>query len=223
MPAIAILFLFNVLSADVSAQGVLPEILKRMDTNSKSLTSLKSSVKMNKANSQLGENDLTEGDLSLIPGRTDREIFLRIDWRKPVVEHLAIAKGKYVLYKPSTNQAITGSVDSVKGSGKSGGVLAFMTMNKTQLKENYDVKYAGEETVSSGVNTFHLVLIPKKATSYKSADLWVDTNGMPIQAKIVEKNNDTTTLLLSNIQRNVTVKAADFKISPAKGTKIVQG
>ena len=224
LPAIAILFLFNALSADVSAQsGVLGEILKRMDTNSKSLTSLKSSVKMNKVNSQLNENDLTEGDLSLIPGRSDKQIYLRIDWKKPVVEQLAIANGKYVMYKPATKQAIVGTVDSVKGSGKSGGVLAFMTMNRAQLRENYDVKYAGEETVSTGVNTFHLVLVPKKATSYKSADLWVDTNGMPVQAKIVEKNNDTTTLLLSNIQRNATVKAKDFKISPPKGTTIVQG
>ncbi|MEP7149741.1 MAG: outer-membrane lipoprotein carrier protein LolA [Acidobacteriota bacterium] len=194
-----------------------------MDDNNKSLTSLKSSLKMNKVNTQLGENDLTEGNLSLIPGRSDKQIFLRIDWTKPVLEHLAIANGKYVMYKPIANQAIVGSVDSAKGKSKSGGILAFMTMSKAQLSENYDVKYSGEEKVNTGVNTFHLVLTPKKPDSYKSADLWVDSNGMPVQVKIVEKNNDTTTLLLSNIQRNVTIKANVFKISPKKGTAIVQG
>jgi outer membrane lipoprotein-sorting protein len=224
LPTIAILFVFSAMSAEVSAQtGVLREILKRMDNNNKSLVSLKSSVKMSKVNPQLGTEDLTQGDLSLRPGKTEKEIFLRIDWTKPIVESLAIANGKYVIYRPKTGQAITGTVDKAKGNSKSGGALAFMTMSKAQLSANYDVKYAGEETVSGGVNTWHLVLTPKTAMGYKSADLWVDSNGMPVQAKIVEKNNDTTTLLLSNIQRNVNVKASDFKISPPKGTKIVEG
>jgi len=220
---IAIAFLFSASVTEVSAQDILRKILKRMDDNNRSLTSLKGNIKMSKFNAQLGENDLTEGDVSYLPGRSDKQIFVRIDWAKPVVEHLAIANGQYVLYRPRTKQAIVGKVDSVKGNSKSGGALAFMSMSKDQLSANYDVKYAGEETVSSGVNTFHLILTPKTATTYKSADLWVDANGMPVQAKIVEKNNDTSTILLSNIQRNATIKTGVFKISPPKDVKIVQG
>jgi outer membrane lipoprotein-sorting protein len=223
LPTIAFIFLFSALSADVSAQtGVLREILKRMDTNNKALVSLKSTIKMNKMNAQLGENDRTEGDLTYLPGKTEKQIYVRIDWTKPVVESLAIANGKYVLYRPRTKQAITGSVDSAKGNSKSGGALAFMTMSKAQLSANYDVKYAGRETVSGG-DAHHLVLTPKTATSYKSADLWVNNDGMPVQATIVEKNNDSTTILLTNIQRNATVKTSVFKLSPPKGTAIVQG
>jgi outer membrane lipoprotein-sorting protein len=224
LPSIAILFVLSLAASDASAQtGVLRDILKRMDLNNKTLTSLTGNIKMNKFNSQLGENDLTEGDMSYLPGKSEKQIYVRIDWKKPVVEHLAIANGKYVLYRPRTKQAIVGSVDSAKGNSKSGGALAFMTMSKAELTANYDVQYAGEETVSSGDPTFHLVLTPKKASTYKAADLWVDKNGMPLQAKIVEKNNDTTTVLLTNVQRNVTVKASLFKISPPKGVKIVQG
>ena len=224
LPTIVFVFLFSALSAEVSAQtGVLREILKRMDTNNKALVSLKSNIKMNKMNAQLGENDLTEGDLTYLPGKTEKQIYVRIDWTKPVVESLAIANGKYVLYRPRTKQAIVGSIDSAKGNSKSGGALAFMTMSKAQLSANYDVKYAGLENVSSGVETHHLVLTPKAATSYKSADLWVDNNGMPVQAKIVEKNNDATTILLTKIDRNATVNTSVFKITPPKDVKIVQG
>jgi len=46
LPAIAILFLFGTMSSGVSAQGVLKEILKRMDTNNASLVSLKSNIKI---------------------------------------------------------------------------------------------------------------------------------------------------------------------------------
>ncbi|PYT00308.1 MAG: hypothetical protein DMF63_06965 [Acidobacteria bacterium] len=223
LPTVAIIFLFGAMSSQVSAQGVLKEILKRMDDNNKSLVSLKSNIKMNKVNAQLGENDVTEGDLSYLPGKSEKQIYVRIDWTKPIAESLAIANGKYVLYRPKTKQAIVGNVDSAKGNSKSGGALAFMTMSKAQLSANYDVKYAGEETVASGGKTWHLVLTPKAGTTYKSADLWVNTDGMPVQAKIVEKNNDTTTVLLSNVRRNATISAAVFKISPPKGTNIVQG
>ena len=225
LPTIAFVFLFSALSAEVSAQtGVLREILKRMDDNNKGLVSLKSGINMNKLNAQLGENDLFEGELNYLPGKSEKQIYVRIDWAKPVVEHLAIANGKYVLYRPRTKQAITGSVDSAKGNQKSGGALAFMTMSKAQLSANYEVKYAGEETVANGTNTWHLVLTPKTGASYKSADLWVNKDGMPVQAKIVEKNNDTTTVLLSSINRNATIKASIFDMKPMlKGVKIVQG
>ena len=224
LPTIAIGILFAASASQAAAQpGVLGEILKRMDNHNKALVSVKSSIKMNKYNAQLGENDVTEGDLSYLPGRSEKSIFVRIDWTKPVVESLAIGNGKYSLYRPRTKQVIKGTVDSTKGNSKSGGALAFMSMSKAQLRENYDVKYSGEEKVSSGTDTFHLVLIPKKPGSYKSADLWVDVNGMPVQAKIIEKNNDATTVLLFNIQKNVTVKASIFDIVPPKGTAVVQG
>jgi outer membrane lipoprotein-sorting protein len=223
LPAIAILFLVNTAAVDASAQGVLRDILKRMDNHNKSLTSLKGKVKMSKVNTQLGETDLYEGEISYIPGRSQKQIYMRIDWTKPLVEHLAIANGEYVLYRPNAKQAIVGKVDSAKGNAKTGGALAFMSMSKAQLSENYDVKYVADETVSSGVTTFHLLLTPKKPNGYKSADLWVDKDGMPVQSKIVEKNNDTTTVLLSNFQKNGTVKASAFRISPPKGTNIVQG
>lgn len=223
LPAIAILFVFNFAASETSAQDVLRKILKRMDDNNKALTSLKSNIKMEKRDSVLGETDLSEGDLNYIPGRSQKQIYVRINWATPVVEHLAVANGQYVLYRPKANQAIVGKVDGAKGSAKTGGALAFMTMSKEELAANYKVDYLGDETVSGGVSAFHLKLTPIKATSYKSAELWVDTNGMPVQAKVVEKNNDTTTILLSNIQKNATVKASDFKISPPKGTAIVQG
>lgn len=223
LPVIALAILFSASAGQASAQGILREILKRMDDHNKALVTLKGSIKMAKTDTVLGETDLYEGELTYKPGPSERNIFLRIDWNKPSVEHLAVANGIYRIYRPKANRMIEGKVDSAKGSAKSGGALAFMTMSKAELSSNYDVTYEGPETVSGGVSTWHLRLRPKKATSYKSADLWVDTNGMPIQAKVVEKNNDTTTVYLSALQKNVTIKASIFTITPAKGTEIVKG
>lgn len=224
LPAIALIFVVNTSASVASAQDIIRQVLNRMDNHNKSLKSVKSKIQMAKFDPVLAETDLKEGELNYLPGRSESQIYVRISWMKPLVEELAVVKGEYTLYRPGIKQAIVGKVDSVKGkNSKAGGVLAFMSMTKAQLAENYDVKYVAEETVKSGVNTWHLVLTPKKPTSYKTADLWVDANGMPVQARIVEKNNDTTTILLSDIQKNVTVKASVFKITPPKGTAIVKG
>lgn len=223
LPTIAIIFFFNFSATQAPAQ-VLREILNRMDANNKSLKSLKSKIQMAKTDAVLNETDMQEGELHYLPGKSQNQIYIRINWVKPREEQLAIANGQYVLYRPTLKQAITGKVDSVKNkNSKAGGALAFMSMSRAQLSQNYDVKYVGDETLKSGQNTFHLLLVPKTAQSYKSADLWVDANGMPVQAKIVEKNNDTTTVLLSGVERNATINASVFKISPPKGTAIVQG
>ena len=224
LPAIAVLIFAGASAHECQAQGQIREILNRMDANNKAMKSLISSIQMAKLDSVLGETEMKKGNLTYLPGRSEKEMYLRINWKEPLEEHLAVAKGQYVLYTPRRKQAIVGKVDGVKGKGsKAGGVLAFMSMSKAQLKENYEVKLMGEETVKDGTKTWHLVLIPLKPTSYKSADLWVDANGMPVQARIVEKNNDTNTILLTNIQRNSNVEASVFKITPPKGTAIVQG
>lgn len=216
--------LFAVASVhNASAQGELARILKRMDDNNKALKSLKSSIKMSKHNAQLDEYDLYEGTVQYLPAPVKEKIRVRIDWDKPVVEHLAVGGGQYILFRPRLKQAIVGKVNDAKGNAGAGGALAFMSMNREQLKANYEVKWIGEETVNGSTKTAHIQLIPKNATSYKMADLWVDADGMPVQAKVVERNNDSTTILLYNVQRNATVRGDVFAIKPPKDTKIIQG
>jgi outer membrane lipoprotein-sorting protein len=98
-----------------------------------------------------------------------------------------------------------------------------MNMSKDQLKANYTIKYLGQEKVSGDVPTWRLELTPKKATSFKMAELWVDGNGMPIQAKVVESNNDTTTVLLSDFEKNAKINLSQFEVKLPKDTKIVKG
>jgi outer membrane lipoprotein-sorting protein len=206
----AIVLGFSVNNAN--AQGPLPEILKRMDAMNKSLTSLKADVKMDKFQSQLGETDTSIGTTSYIPKKTKGMMYVRLDWSKPLVENIVIQGEKYQLYRPRLNQLIEGRTsDAGKSNKVPGNALAFMSMSKAQLQANYTVSYLGQEN-AGGKTTWHLELVPKNKTSYKTAELWVDSNGMPIQAKVIEQNNDSTTVLLSNIQQNVTVSATDFQL-----------
>ena len=223
---IAAMGMFLLLAASpgtAKAQGVLREILNRMDAHNKSLTSLRADVRMEKLNSQLGETDVSTGTTSYLPKTPKRVMYARVNWVKPREEQLVIIGDAYKLYQPTLKQLYVGKTGDVqKGNKVPGNALAFMSMSKQQLNDNYQVNYIGEET-AGGSKTWHLELIPKANTSYKSAELWVDGNGMPLQAKIIEKNNDATTVLLSNIQKNVTIQPTDFVINVPKGVKPIQG
>jgi outer membrane lipoprotein-sorting protein len=193
-----------------------------MDAHNRSLSSLRADVTMVKVNSQLGENDTTVGTTNYLPKTAKRPMYVRIDWTRPVQEQMAIIGDTYKLYRPRLNQVLVGKVDKAKNSGAAGGALAFMSMSEAQLKANYNVSYLGEESLSGGIKTWHLELTPKTRTSYKSAELWVDGNGMPLQAKVIENNNDSTTVLLSNLQKNATIKADVFDLKIPKGVKEIK-
>lgn len=209
------------IATETQASNPLPEILNRMEINRSSMKTLRSKVTMVKYNAQLKEPDTSEGTSIYMPTK-GRDALVRIDWTKPVEETLAVVNGKYVLYRPRLKQAITGNAKDAKGSGKANNALSFMSMSKEQLKANYTIKYLGEEKVSSGVPTWRLELTPKKATNFKMAELWVDGNGMPIQAKVVESNNDTTTVLLSGFEKNAKINVSQFEVKLPKGTAIVE-
>jgi outer membrane lipoprotein-sorting protein len=170
----------------------------------------------------LKESDTTEGKSIYLPLK-GRDALVRIDWTKPAQETLAVAEGQYVLFRPRLNQAIIGNAKNAKGSGKANSALSFMNMSKGQLKANYNIKYLGQENVSGGIPTWHLELTPKTAQNYKSAELWVDSDGMPIQAKVVEKNNDTITILLSKLEKNKTINTNDFVVKLPKNVKRING
>jgi outer membrane lipoprotein-sorting protein len=224
LTAIAMMFVFSVFAATESrAQGNIPnEVLKRMEAHRQSLTSLRANVMMAKFNAQLGENDVTEGTVQYLPAK-GRDALVRIDWTKPLQETLSVVNGKYVVYQPNLKRAITGNSKEAKGNGKAGNALSFMNMSKEQLKANYNVQYLGQATVGGNIQTWHLKLTPKTAANYQSGEIWVDGNGMPVQMKVTENNNDSTTVLLSNLQKNISINPSNFKVILPKDITVVKG
>lgn len=218
----ALMFVFSFFAA-TETKAQLQKILNTMDDHNKALTSLKADVKMVKFNAQLGESDTTSGTTMYLPKQGKRPMYARIDWKDPLVEEIAVIGNKYTLYRPRLKQVIEGTTEKSKNNASVGGALAFMSMSKEQLKTNYSVKYIGQENVSGGTPTWRLELTPKAATTYKIAELWVDGNGMPIQAKVIENNNDSTTVLLSNLKKNETLQASIFTINYPKNIKPIKG
>lgn len=210
------------MSGVANAQGIKQEILDRMDGNYKTLTSLKANIKMDKTNANLGDTDSRSGSLNFLPKSKKHGMYIRLDWSTKPIESMVVIDKRYQLYRPELNQVIQGSTDSAKSSGKAGNALAFLSMSRRELMDNYEIKYVGQEDIPGGIATWHLFMTPKGKASYKSAELWVDKDGMPRQARVTEMNNDTSVILLTNIEKNPTIKADVFRLD-TKGAKIVEG
>lgn len=220
--AVALAFFFGTVAVSESnAQGALNKILKRMDVHQKSLQSVEANVMMAKYDSTLDISDVTSGNTFYIPGK-GTNVTARVNWTKPLQETLVVKGGKYILYRPKLKQAIVGKVSEANKNTKTNSALDFMGMSKRDLSSNYRIQKL-DNVVMNKQEVWHLRLTPKTKKSYKYAELWVDGNGMPLQAKIVEKNDDSTTVRLSKIKKNVAFKKAIFKLDLPKGTNIVDG
>ena len=96
-------------------------------------------------------------------------------------------------------------------------------MNRKQLRENYTAEYVGKEVVAGGkIPTSRIKLTPKDQSKYKLAELWVDVDGMPVQAKVLSANGDTTTVLLTGVVKNQIKDGSIFNFKFPAGTKIVK-
>jgi hypothetical protein len=59
--------------------------------------------------------------------------------------------------------------------------------------------------------------------SFKYAEIWIDSSGMPVQTKIVEKNDDATTMRLTALEKNLRLSGSEFDVKLDSNVKIVKG
>lgn len=195
-------------AANGQSAGLVSSVLNRMERNRQSLKSLRSGISMEKYNSQLRDSEKFNGVVSYVPS-SGREASVRIEWRSPQHEILTVNNGKFVLFRPRLKMAYVGT--SKSKNNKAGGVLEMLYMSRQQLESRFQpLQDVREETLWGGVSTIHLTLVPKGNASFKYAEIWVDSSGMPVQTKIVEKNDDSTTMRLIGLEKNAKISSDDF-------------
>ena len=210
-------------ASKVNAQaGLVSSIFSRMQRAQQSLKTLSADISMEKYNSQLRDSEKFYGTVRYIPVG-GRSAFVRLEWNKPQHEILVVANGAYVLYRPRLNMAYVGTTNSIH-SQKDSDVLLLMNMSAGQLRTRFgEPQDVREETLWGGVWTQHMRVTPKDAASYKYIEVWVDKEGMPVQTKMVEKNDDATTVRLTNVAKNQTIPMDQFNLKLDSSVKRVKG
>jgi outer membrane lipoprotein-sorting protein len=201
--------------------GLVSSVLNRMERNRQSLKSLRAGISMEKYNAQLRDAEKYNGTVLYLPS-SGREAAVRIEWRSPQHEILAVINGKYTLFRPRLNMAYVGN--SKSNRNKAGGILELMYLSRQQLEARFQpVQDVREETLWGGTSTIHLTLVPKGSASFKYAEIWVDSSGMPVQTKIVEKNDDATTMRLTGMEKNAKINGDEFNLKLDSNVRIVKG
>jgi len=218
---LALVFLMTGLVLQSGAQ--INAILERVDTHRKAVTTLRADIKMMKVDPVTEEVDTSEGKLIYVAKTSKRDMMMRIDWKTPKVEILSVAEGKYVAYNPKSNQAYTGVANSNEVSKRGGSVLAFMNMSKMQIKENYTASLLGQETLSGSVAVWHLKFTPKTKTGQTSAEVWVDKDGMIVQARVISTSKDESLFRLTGIVKNLNLSTAQFVVKLPGNVNVVKG
>jgi outer membrane lipoprotein-sorting protein len=128
-----------------------------------------------------------------------------------------------MFYRPRLNTVIVGTTSSVAGS-KNNDVLELMNMSAAQFRTRFgEFQDVRDETLWGGVWTQHFKVTPKGAASYKYIEVWVDNEGLPVQTKMVEKNDDSTTVRLTNVEKNQTIPLDQFTLKLDSSVKRVKG
>ncbi|HEX5709468.1 MAG TPA: hypothetical protein VFX96_19380 [Pyrinomonadaceae bacterium] len=212
-------------TASAQGAGLVSSILNKMERNRQTMSSLKSGVWMQKFNAAINDADNYYGEVQYVPGK-GRSASVRVDWHKPAVEILSVQNGQYTLLKPRLKMAYQGSTTSGSKHQKINNVLGFgINTSKAELSSRFSVELLGEGTLENGgPHVVWLKLTPRGGASYKHAEVWVDSStGMPLQTRVVERNNDMTTVRLLNPQKNAHVAANAFDIQLGSDIKIVKG
>ena len=205
---------------DAQGAGLVSSILNRMERNHRDLKSLRAGISMEKYNAQIKDSDKYSGTVLYIPA-TGRNAFVKVEWQKPQHEILSVANGQYMLFRPRLDSAYYGSADSKKA--RANGALDFWSMSRQQLMASYEFQDGYDETLWGGVRTQHLKLVPKVNASFQYAEVWVDGDGMPVQTKVVEKNDDSTTVRLLNMEKNARISMDEFTLKLDGNVKKVRG
>ena len=157
-----------------------------------------SNIFMEKYNSQLRDSESFNGTVLYKPG-AGRNASVRIDWKSPQQEVIAVSNGKFKIYRPRLGQVIEG--DSRK-QPKASGILEMMYLSRQQLEAKFQpLQDVREETLWGGISTIHLTLVPKGNAGYKYAEIWIDNSGMfPFGSRT--SPCPPVTLLIKNVKRN---------------------
>jgi outer membrane lipoprotein-sorting protein len=202
--------------------GLVSSILNRMERNRHDLKSLRASISMVKYDARIRDEDKYQGTVLYMPA-AGRNAYVRIDWQSPQRETFAVADGEYTLFRPRLGMAYRGKTNSGSKNIKANSMLEFLNMSGQQVRTRFEpLQDLYEETLWGGVSTTHFKLVPKGGASYKYAEVWVDNSGMPVQTKVVEKNEDTTTVRLMNVERNAGISSEEFKLKLDGSVKIVK-
>ncbi len=152
--------------------------------------------------------------------------FYRRDLTSPARRTESIADGKITVYVPRIKQAQIYSLDGALEDGDDMAIPIPGVSSSSALKAGYDVSLA-EVSEDGGVRLYSLLMLPKPGTEpakhFKAITMQVAEGEWHPARRIVLEDHvgDSTTIVLSNVDRGADLSPDDFRLDLPDDTEII--
>jgi outer membrane lipoprotein-sorting protein len=208
------------LAAPLAAQS-LAETFAHMDKTAQKLDVVVADIRHDVHTAIINDDEVDTGTFRLKREKS-RGVRMLIDFVGKNAKTVSLDDATVSVYYPKSNVEQIFDIGPKKQVVQQFLLLGFGATS-AELQQSYDVTWVGAETVD-GQHTGHVKLIPKSQEALRqmtSAELWIsDTNGLPLQQKIVLPSGDYWLVNYSKIQLNSSLSSEALKIKLPKGVKV---
>lgn len=214
------LFLY-LLALSTAAFGVTTdEVLTKIDQSAAKFSSMTADLTRLSYTKVIDDKAVEEGRMSLRKAGP-RDLQVLIDFTKPDPRTVAFRGRKAEIYYPKLKTVQEYDLGKRTDLVDQFLLVGFGTTGK-ELKANYTVKYAGEETVA-GQKTHKLELAPNDASrkdKLNKLELWIaETGAYPVQQKFIQPSGDYYLFTYRDVKLNPQLGDEGFKLKLPKGVK----
>ncbi len=198
------------------------DVLTKMDQAAPNFTALSADIHRITYTKVLDEKS-TEAGTMLVRRASPRDLQVAINFTEPDAKTVVFRGKKAEIYYPKMKTVEEWDLGKHVDLVNQFLVLGFGSSGR-EIKAGYNVKYAGEETISNE-KTQHLELTPKSAqgsSTISRIDLWVSDKGSyPVQQKIGKPSGDYYLFTYANVRLNPPLGEEALRLKFPKGTKRV--
>ncbi len=199
----------------------LEKVLKQMDSVGRTFHSFMARFSQKKFTAVLKEFDEPETGEFLYERAKDGSALLRQEVEKPGKRILTIKGSVATIFQPKIKQAQI--INLGKNKDKAEYLAIGLGQSPGKLRESFDLKYLGTETVDKAPCSV-ILLKPKSSAAaayFSTITLWIKKdNGIPIQQKLEEPNGNYLLVSFSSEKLNASIPESKFEQNLPPGADI---
>ena len=210
---------FFALVALAAAADPLEGVFARIDASAKNFRYLTADLSRTDHTAIVNDDSRQSGTIKLVRAKTGQTRML-IDFRDPGAVTVSFDGHQGRRYLPKTKTLELYDVADKESRMIGEFLLLGFGVSSTELKNTYDVAYAGEEKLGAQPVS-HIRLVPKSAETrkgMKQADLWIAESGLVAQQKILEPSGDYKLYVYSNVKQPSSIPDKELELNPKGAT-----
>jgi outer membrane lipoprotein-sorting protein len=200
----------------LNAQTNLNQVFAKIDEAAKNFRAVECNLERTKVTVLVDDKLVASGKLYYTRAGSEPRLKVEFGNGKGPDQILLIDKGKLQLYTPKIKEVQEASL-----GGHASAVQQFMALGFGQssqdLKKNYQISLGGEETIDGKKTAILDLTPPAPMAGIKAVRMWMDEkNGISVQVKVTETNDDYTIYKYSNIKMSAGLPDSLFDLKLPK-------